>query len=298
MNNNRSIKWKTSTFSRNGTTQYSARINGTTFTIHKSNEKDWIVRLGDSDGKLIHVCDTLKLAKRWCDFDAHNKYSKKNEEYINAMLDEIIEDTTRMPRSVHPLYWTNKVGSKRLGDNPKSVAAVNQKERNKLAKSYRVGRNTQVHKREVVTRKDKKEKNSRVEYLAGKNTLIAQRARKTPTIYLNKNEEIDAFLDETMRRARSSPASEWDRLLNKRKRQDGSLADKRKINIGMRKERAAELNKIRKEKNTKGIEYAKSYIQRNTADPDYAKHTKRHNSLKEIDAFLDETIRIANYLNK
>ena len=221
----------------------------------------------------------------------------KNEE-IDTMLDGVIEDTTRMPRSVHPLYWTNKIGGKRLGDNPKSVASVNTAERKKLAKTYRVGRNTQVHKREVVTRKDKKEKNSRVEYLAGKNTLIAQRARKTPTIYLNKNEEIDAFLDETLRRARSSPASEWDRVLNKRKRQAGSLADKRRINIGMRKERAGELKKIRKEKNTKGIEYAQSYIQRNTADPDYAKHTKRHNSLKEIDAYLDETMKVARTIHK
>ena len=203
---------------------------------------------------------------------------RKNEE-IDTMLDGVIEDTTRMPRSVHPLYWTNKIGGKRLGDNPKSVASVNQKERNKLAKTYRVGRNTQVHKREVVTRKDKKEKNSRVEYLAGKNTLIAQRARKTPTIYLNKNEEIDAYLDETLRAARSVNTQAWIRNVNSKRG-----THKGNANHAERKERAGELMKMRRDGNTSGLKNATDNIRANTHE--------------EIDAFLDETIRIANYLNK
>ena len=119
---------------------------------------------------------------------------------LDAVLDNIIEKTERIPRSVDPLFWTNKVGSKLLGDKPKSVADVNTAERKKLAKTYKIGRTTQIHKRAgIIDSRDRREKNSRVSFLAGRSTLRAQRARKTPTLFLSKNEEIDAFLDETIR---------------------------------------------------------------------------------------------------
>ena len=251
MNNNRSIKWKTSTFSRNGTTQYTATINGTKFTIHKSNEKDWLVRLGDSDGKLIHACDTLKLAKRWCDFDAHNTYRKKNEEYINAMLDGVIEDTRRIPRSVHPLDWSNKVGGKWLKGKGKTVASINQLERNKLAKEYRIGRaDHKSPKGEIMTQKEKKKRQLGYNYVWAKRNVNSLKTQGVKTLFLGKgaNEEIDYLLDEVMRAARSVNTQAWIRNVNSKRQ-----AHKGNANHAARKERAAELMKMRRDGNTSGL---------------------------------------------